>query len=74
MFEDFRKQVEEAAFAAESQDEPPKVEEPHDPDGYLLGMTPFQRFIVALLLLMMTIIVGSLFLVVTMKVYLPFMG
>lgn len=74
MFEDFRKQVEEAALAAENSEEPPKVEEPRETDGYLLGMTAFQRFIVALLLLMMTIIVGSLFLIVTLKVNLPFMG
>jgi hypothetical protein len=36
-------------------------------------MTPMQRFIVSLLLLLMIIILGGLFLVVTLKVYLPFL-
>ena len=74
MFEDFRKQVEEAALAAEDQEQEPEVEVPADTDGYFLGLTPFQRFIVASLLLIMIVIVGGLFLIVTMKVYLPFMG
>jgi hypothetical protein len=72
MFEDFRKQVEEAALASEDQEaqpEPPKAPPP-DNEGYFLGMTPFQRFIVALLVLIMIVIVGGLFLVVTLKVVL----
>ena len=72
MFEDFRKQVEEAALASEDQEaqtEPVKAPPP-DNEGYFLGMTPFQRFIVALLVLIMLVIVGGLFLVVTMKVVL----
>ncbi len=76
MFEDFRKQVEEAAMAAENKEKEPDVPEvqPPEDEGYFLGMTPFQRFIVALLLLIMVLIVGGLFLVVTMKVVLPFIG
>ncbi len=71
MFEDFRKQAEEAALAAENQEAGAQKETPPENTGYFLGMTPFQRFIVALLLLVMTVIIGGLFLVVTMKVHLP---
>ncbi len=72
MFEDFRKQVEEAALASEEQEAKPEPVKrpPSDNEGYFLGMTPFQRFIVALLVLVMLVIVGGLFLVVTMKVVL----
>jgi len=73
MFEDFRKQVEEAAMAAETQEEEPEVPIP-EPEGYFLGMTPMQRFIVSILLFFMLIILGGLFLVVTQKVYLPFLS
>jgi hypothetical protein len=72
MFEDFRKQVEDAALAAETQEEEPVVEVTPEPEGYFLGMTPMQRFIVAVLLLFMIIILGGLFLVVTLKVNLHF--
>jgi hypothetical protein len=72
MFEDFRKQAEEANFLEEDQEELLRVETPHDADGRFLGMTPMQRFIVALMVLFMTIILGVLFLLVTSKVVLPF--
>lgn len=74
MFEDFRKQAEEADFPDEDQEEELHVEAPHDTGGYFLGMTPVQRFILALLLLMMAIILGVLVLLVTSKVALPFFG
>jgi hypothetical protein len=72
MFEDFRKQAEEANFLEEDQEELLRVETSHDADGRFLGMTPMQRFIVALMVLFMTIILGVLFLLVTSKVVLPF--
>lgn len=74
MFEDFRKQAEQAQFP----DEEPVIEPHHvvakNADGRFLGMTPFQRFIVALMLLLMITILGALFLVVTSSVALPFLG
>jgi len=38
-----------------------------------LGMTPVQRFVLALLLFMMTCVLGAGCLVLTGKVYLPFL-
>jgi hypothetical protein len=74
MFEDFRKQAEEANFADEDQQEELHVEIPLNEEGRFLGMTPVQRFIVALMLLFMTIVLGLLFLLVTSKVVLPTFG
>lgn len=74
MFEDFRKQAEQAEFPEEE----PVVELHRSPtrvaNGRFLGMTPFQRFIVALMLLVMVTLLGALFLVVTSSVTLPFLG
>jgi hypothetical protein len=73
MFEDFRKQAEEADFPEEEQEsEPPIEKEPGD--NRFLGMTPVQRFIVAVMLLFMTIILGMLFLLVTSKIVIPILG
>jgi hypothetical protein len=74
MFEDFRKQAEEANLFDDDQNEKLREEISHYQDGYFLGMTPIQRFILAFMLFMMITILGILFLVVTSKIVLPFMG
>ena len=74
MFEDFRKQAEEAEFPDEAHEEELQVETIHHSDGRFLGMTPVQRFIIALMLLFMIIILGVLFLLVTSKIELPVFG
>ncbi|MFZ0531831.1 MAG: hypothetical protein WAM09_01525 [Anaerolineales bacterium] len=74
MFEDFRKQIEDASFTDEDQTEKSPVENPFSEQRFFLGLTPVQRFIVALMLLMMTIILGVLFLLVTSKIVPPFLG
>jgi hypothetical protein len=74
MFEDFRKQAEQANFPDEEQDEELQVKGPSVHQGYFLGLTPVQRFIVALMLLFMIIILGVLFLLVTSKITFPFLG
>jgi len=71
MFEDFRKQIEDSSFTDEDQEEALPVDNISD-TGLILGMTPIQRFIVAFMLLMMTIILGILFLLVTAKIAPPF--
>lgn len=73
MFEDFRKQAEEADFPEEEQ-ESERLNEKEPGNGRFLGMTPVQRFIVAVMLLFMTIILGVLFLLVTSKIVLPILG
>jgi hypothetical protein len=73
MFEDFRKQTDDALFRDDEQGTGSPIEN-KPPEGYFLGMTPVQRFIVSVLLLMMTVILGILFLLVTSKIVPPFMG
>lgn len=70
MFEDFRKQAEQHSFS-EEHDEGSHESEGFS-DGRFLGMTAPQRFLVALMLLIMAIILGGLFLVVTSRMILPF--
>lgn len=54
-----------------------KAPEPEPPAPYrerrFLGLTAFQRFILSLLLFMITCMVGSFFLLVTERVVLPFL-
>jgi hypothetical protein len=71
MFEDFRKQIDNSSFPNEDQDEAPPVEIFKE-ERHFLGMTPVQRFIVSFMLLLMTIILGILFLLVTSKIAPPF--
>jgi len=73
MFEDFRKQIDDSSFKGDEQPEQPMAESPH-PKQRFLGMTPVQRFIVAVMLLMMVVILGVLFLLVTSKIVPPFLG
>jgi len=74
MFEDFRKQSEDASF----QEEELQSEISHrfrmDDDRLILGLTPAQRFVLAFMLLVMMIILGVLFLLVTNKVVPPTFG
>jgi len=70
MFEDFRKQAESADFPDEFQDEMP-LETPHKGYNQFLGLTPVQRFIIALMLMFMITLIGILFLLVTEKIVFP---
>lgn len=69
MLNDLRQQA-EPSFAEE--ETPPFGNLPPQKPKFL-GMTPFQRFIVALLLLMAACILSSFCLLVTEKVVLPFL-
>ncbi len=42
-------------------------------NGYIFGMTPVQRFILAFMLLIITVMLGVLFLLVTSKIVPPSM-
>jgi len=71
MLDDFREQAGSEAFIEE---ELPAVEErPRRPARRFLGMTPQQRFVISLMLLMITCILSSFCLLVTEKIYLPFL-
>jgi hypothetical protein len=77
MFDDLRAQANEAMF-----DEEEEVADAYTfrselasrPRGPFLGMTPVQRFVIAILLLMMTCILSTFCLMVTEKIWLPFLG
>jgi len=61
--------------ASSYEDESPYEEEEIRPrrerGGSFLGMTPPQRFVIALMLLLMTCVLGTFFLVATEKIVLP---
>jgi hypothetical protein len=48
--------------------EPPETQPHKSPESHFLGMNAAQRFVVAFLLFLMVVILGTLFLVVTEKV------
>ena len=73
MFEDFRKQVDDNSFSDDDQDEQPLDKVKEEDRGYIFGMTPVQRFILAFMMLIITVMLGVLFLLVTSKIVPPSM-
>ncbi len=74
MFDDLRQQAAQGPLGQpeeEEQDIYAMQEAPAVPRDRLLGMTPVQRFVIALLLLFMSVILSSLCLLVTQKIYIP---
>jgi len=69
MNEDLRKLADEAPF--EDIDEPPMRQ--YRPKADFLGMTPAQRFVIALMLLLIICLLSAFTLLVTEKVVLPFL-
>lgn len=70
MFDDLRQQAEQGTFEPEETDAFAALERPA-PRRYFLGMLPWQRFFIAFMLLIMTCILGTLFLLVTEKIVPP---
>jgi len=70
MLDDFRQQANASEFLDE--EEAPQFEETEQPRKFL-GMTPAQRFVIALMLLMITCLLSTFCLLVTEKVIPPFM-
>jgi hypothetical protein len=73
MLDDLRRQADEQT----SFTEPEEMPEAFDfdaavkPRGYFLGMRPFQRFVIAVILLSLTCMVSVLFLLVTERIAPP---
>lgn len=65
MLDDFRQQAEEISFDDE------EVKRPYRPKKYFLGMSPFQRFVLATMLLIITCVLSSFALLVTEKIVIP---
>lgn len=79
MFDEFRQDAENFSFDDELEtegveDENPRFRHPAAQPKRLLGMTPAQRFVIAVLLLMMTCILSSFFLLVTERIAPPFLS
>jgi len=79
MFEEFRQEADDYSFESafdeeEEQDIYSLKEEPAPKERPFLGMTPVQRFVIAVLLLMMTCILSTFFLLVTERIAPPFLS
>ena len=68
MFDDLRQQAEQGSFEPEEEEDAFAALERPAPRRQFLGMLPWQRFFIALMLLLMTCILGTLFLLVTGKI------
>ena len=79
MFDEFRSEVGDYSFdeanEAESEEDVYSFNEKADHQKrYFLGMTPVQRFVVAVMLLIMTCILSSFFLLVSERIAPPFLS
>lgn len=73
MLDDFRAQADSATFFGQDEDLPPlEQEEVYETRKPFLGMTAFQRFLVALMLLLITFLLSSVCLLVSGRISLPF--
>jgi len=64
MFDELREQASSSSFAEEA----PRVERAPYRERRFLGMTAFQRFFITLMLLFITCLLGTFFLIVTQKI------
>ncbi len=73
MLDDLRERANESEYNSEEGPtfEYKDIENPSVPQQLFLGMTPVQRFVIAVMLLLMVCILGTFFLLVTEKIYLP---
>ncbi|MBN2550932.1 MAG: hypothetical protein JXB15_17345 [Anaerolineales bacterium] len=73
MLDDFRKQADDSFFEEPESEENLAPLEPARRRGFFMGMTPFQRFIIAMMLLAITCLLSTFCLLVSEKIVLPFM-
>ncbi len=78
MFEEFRAEAGEYSFDEGLEERPEQdvyafKESAAPRKSYFLGMTPVQRFIVAVMILLMSCILSSFFLLVTERIAPPFL-
>jgi hypothetical protein len=72
MLDDFRQQADASILDEELPPEPEQTPRRRS-SGRFLGMTPFQRFIIAVILLTITCLLSSFCLLVTERVVPPFL-
>lgn len=74
MFDDFRQATDETSF----EEQPEETEEVgmaiSQPQQRFLGMTAAQRLVIAVMLLLMTCVLGAFCLLVTERIAPPFLG
>lgn len=73
MLDDLRERASESDFFSDEEPafEYKDTESPAASQQLFLGMTPIQRFVIAVMALMMVCMMGVFFLLVTGKIYLP---
>jgi hypothetical protein len=73
MLDNLRESASQSPFFQEEQKPPEQKPSPHRKQGKsasFLGMTPIQRFVVAVMLFMMVCVFGSFILLATQKIWL----
>lgn len=70
MLDDFLKEDDATGFLDEVE-QTTKMELSPEPETGFLGMTPVQRFVIALMFFMMVVIIGAFFLLVTSAIAIP---
>ena len=75
MLDDLREQAGDADFFVEEEESSgfsyEELQASREPQ--FLGMTPSQRFVIAMMILIMTCILGTFFLLITEKITVPFL-
>ena len=73
MLDDLRERASDSDYFSEEEPafEYKDEESPSQSKQLFLGMTPVQRFVIAVMVLMMVCMMGTFFLLVTEKIYLP---
>lgn len=71
MWDDLREQGSDMEFLEEDIDRPPDPLEPEP--NIILGMTPVQRLVIAVMAMLMTVMVSVFCLLVTGRIALPFL-
>lgn len=72
MYEDLRKDVEESGGFDDADNDMESMDTYRYTQNHFLGMTPLQRFIIALMLFLVVLIMSALWLLVTEKIVPPF--
>lgn len=72
MYEDLRKDVEESGGFDDADNDMESMDTYRYTHNHFLGMTPLQRFIIALMLFLVVLIMSALWLLVTEKIVPPF--
>lgn len=70
MLDDFLREDDANSFLDEIE-ETPKLELPEEPEVGFLGMTPFQRFVIAIMFFFMVVIIGVFCLLITGSIGVP---